>query len=181
MLRCLDVPIMMKSVLLAFYLHLLFVIQPEISLRQSSSCFREGSVTVVDKDMYTWVSSAYNWWSNWWMWMSELSDLVYRVNSSGPRTEPWGTLYSINTGNDNSPSTETVWKHLLRYDVIHARGIPVIPKCCSNHSRSVWWSMVSNAVDRSSMISTDTQPLSRESKISLFTLSNPVSVEWNFR
>jgi len=42
------------------------------------------------------------------------------------------------TDNDNSPSTETVWKRLLRYDVIHARGIHVIPKCCSNRSSSVW-------------------------------------------
>ena len=30
------------------------------------------------------------------------------------------------------------------------------------------------------MISTDTQPLSRESKISLFTLNDAVSVEWNY-
>jgi len=68
---------------------------------------------------------------------------------------------------------ENSWRRSLRYDVIHARGIPVIPKCCSSHSSSVWWSMVSNAADRSSMISTDTQPLSRESKISLF-------MEWNY-
>jgi hypothetical protein len=37
----------------------LFVIQPDISLRQSSSCLWERSVSAVDKDMYTWVSSAY--------------------------------------------------------------------------------------------------------------------------
>ena len=38
---------------------LLFVIQPEISLRQSPSYLMETSVSSVDKDMYTWVSSAY--------------------------------------------------------------------------------------------------------------------------
>jgi len=37
----------------------LFVTQPEISLRQSLSCLREISVSVVDKDMHTWVSSAH--------------------------------------------------------------------------------------------------------------------------
>ena len=42
-------------------LSLLFVIQPEISLRQSPSCLRERSVSAVDEDMYTWVSSAYKW------------------------------------------------------------------------------------------------------------------------
>ena len=32
--------------------------QPEISLRRSPSCLRERSVSVADKDIYTWVSSA---------------------------------------------------------------------------------------------------------------------------
>jgi len=59
LLRCLDVPIMIKSVLLTLNLNQLFVIQPEISLRQSPSCVREIYVSAVDKDMYTWVSSAY--------------------------------------------------------------------------------------------------------------------------
>jgi len=58
-MRCLDVPIMMKSVLLVLSLSLFFVIQPGKSLRQSPSCLRERSVFGVDKDMYTWVSSAY--------------------------------------------------------------------------------------------------------------------------
>jgi len=59
LLLCLYVPIMMASVLLAMSLSLLFVIQPEISLRQSPSCLREISVSAVDKNMYIWVSSAY--------------------------------------------------------------------------------------------------------------------------
>ena len=91
LLRCLEVSIMMKSVLLALSRGLLFVTQPEISLRQSPSCLRERSVSVVDKDVYTWVSSAYNWMSNSWLWIRELNGVVYRVNSSGSRTEPWKT------------------------------------------------------------------------------------------
>ena len=41
------VPIMMKSVLLALSLSLLFAIQLDISLRQSPSCLRERSVSAV--------------------------------------------------------------------------------------------------------------------------------------
>ena len=57
LLRCLGVPIMMKSVLLVLSLSLLFAIQPEISLRQSPSCLRERLVSTVDKDMHTLVSN----------------------------------------------------------------------------------------------------------------------------
>jgi len=39
--------------------NLLFIMQPETSLRQSPSCLRERSVSAVDKDMYTRVLSAY--------------------------------------------------------------------------------------------------------------------------
>ena len=63
LLRCLDVPIMLKYVLMELSLSLLFVIQPEISLRRSASCLRERLVSDVDKDMYTWVSSTYEWFS----------------------------------------------------------------------------------------------------------------------
>ena len=47
------------AVLLALSLSLMFVFQSEISPRQSTSSLRERSVSAVDKDMYTWVSSAY--------------------------------------------------------------------------------------------------------------------------
>jgi hypothetical protein len=50
---------MIKSVLMALSLILLFVIQPEISLRQSPSCLMERPVFDLEKDMYTWVSSTY--------------------------------------------------------------------------------------------------------------------------
>jgi len=73
---------------LALSLSLLYAIQSDISLRQSSSSLREISVYVVDKDTNTWVSSAYKWLSNVWLWIRELSGVLYRVNSSGPRTKP---------------------------------------------------------------------------------------------
>jgi len=48
---------------LALSVSLLFVIQPEILLRQSLSCLRERSVSAVDKELYTWVSDSliYGW------------------------------------------------------------------------------------------------------------------------
>ena len=52
---------------LALSLSLLFVMQREISLRQSPSCVRERPVSVVDKCMYTWVSSAYKCWDILWL------------------------------------------------------------------------------------------------------------------
>ena len=78
---------MMKSVLLALGLSLLFVMQPEILLRQSPSCLMARPVSAVDKDMYTWVSSTYKRWSNLWLWLSEHTGVVYRVNSNVPRIE----------------------------------------------------------------------------------------------
>ena len=103
LLRCLDAPIIMKSVLFALNLNLLFVIQPEIS-RQSPSCLRERSVSAVDKDMYTWISSGNKWWPNLSLWIRELSGVVYRVNSCGPRTEPWGTQQNKGTVYENKVS-----------------------------------------------------------------------------
>ena len=44
---------MIKSVLFALSISLLVAIQPEISLRQSSSYERERTVSAVDKDKYT--------------------------------------------------------------------------------------------------------------------------------
>ena len=121
LLRYLDVPIVMKSVLLALSLSVLVVIQPEISLRQWPSCLRERSVSVVDKDMYTWVSSAYKRWSNLWLWISELSGVVSRVNSSGPWTDSWGTPQNKGTAFE---------KHVLAF--IETYLLRTCPICYAN-------------------------------------------------
>ena len=81
-------------------LSLLFVTQPKISLRQSPSCLRERWVSAVDKDMFTWVLSAYKWWSNLWLWIRELSSVVYRVNSNGLWMEPWGKPQNMGTASE---------------------------------------------------------------------------------
>ena len=58
-LHCLDIPIIVNSVLSAFSLSLLFVIQPYVSLTLPPNCVRERPVSGVDKAIYTWVSPAY--------------------------------------------------------------------------------------------------------------------------
>jgi len=81
LLRCIEVPIMMKSLLLELSLSLLIVIQPEVSFWQSHSCIREISISALDKYMYTWVSSAYKW--RYTLWIRKLSGVVYRKHSLG--------------------------------------------------------------------------------------------------
>jgi len=51
-------------------------------------------------------------------------------------------------------------------------------KCFLKYGSHLWWSMVLNAADRSSMRTIDTILWSRDAKISLFTLNNAVSVEY---
>jgi len=100
---------------------LLFVIQ--ISLRQSRSCLRERSVSAVDKDMYTWVSSAYKWWSNLWLWIRELSGVLYRINT-GPRTEPWGTLQNMGTASEKPFPIFIDWNLFIKNELIQVSAVP---------------------------------------------------------
>jgi len=90
LLCCLDAAVMMKSVLLALSLSLLFDIQSEILLRQSPSGVREIYVFAVNKVMHTWVSSAYNWWPNLWLWIRERNAVLQLQNSSSPITAKLG-------------------------------------------------------------------------------------------
>jgi len=53
LLRCLDVPIIIKYVVFALSLSFLFFIKPDISLIHSPSCITEIYLSVVDKDKYT--------------------------------------------------------------------------------------------------------------------------------
>ena len=98
MLLRLGVLIIMKSVLSALNLNILFVIQPEISLSQSSRCVGGRSVSAVDKDIYAWVASACKLWPKLLLRITELCGVVHKVNRSGPRTEPWGTLLPLKNG-----------------------------------------------------------------------------------
>jgi len=161
LLRCLDVPKMMKSILLALSLRVLFVIQPEISLRQSPSCLRERSVSAVDKYMHTRVSSAYKWWSNVW-----LSGVIYRVNSSDPWTEPWETLHTKALPLKTNSLFLLIETYLLRMS--WSRWV-LCHICHTNQRRSrrTEKSMVSKSADKLNTVGAVTLPLSIFSDMSL--------------
>ena len=131
LLRCLDVPIMMKFVWLALSLSLVFVISPEISLRQSPNCLTERSVSAVDKDMYTWVSSAYTWWSNLWLWIRELIVQVIVVLLFGEN--PQAVAYSAQI---KSPPP-TTHRGAVRNDGAEIHGGGSLPECFTSSEGSL--------------------------------------------
>ena len=133
LLRCLDVPITMKSVLFTLNLSVLFVTQLEISLRYSPSYVK--SVSAVDKDIYTWVSSSYKWWSNLWLWIRELSGLAYSVNNNGPRTEPWGTPENKGTAFEKQFLIFIEWILFIRNGRIQVSAMPDMPYQPERRSR----------------------------------------------
>ena len=55
------------------------------------SVSRDRAEFVRVKEMYSWVSSAYKWYLREFFEITEPRGVVYRVKSSGPSTEPWGT------------------------------------------------------------------------------------------
>ena len=99
----------------------------KLSLRQSPSCLRERSVVIVDIDMYTWVSSAYKWWSKLLLWIRELSGVVYRVNGSGPRTEPWGTPQNKGTDIEICFLIFIDWNLFIKNERIQVSAVPDMP------------------------------------------------------
>ena len=80
----------------------------------------------------------------------------YRVNSTGPRTDPRGTPKTGATGVDIKPSTTTDCVLSLRYDSNQDSATPEIPKVLSSRLNRTAWSRVSKATLRSYSASTDT-------------------------
>ena len=146
-MRCLAEPMIMKSVLSALSLSQLFVIQPEISLRQSPSCVREISGSVVDKDIYTSVLSACIWLYQFWLWIRELSGVVYRVNNSSPRTDPWGRQQNMETASQNQCPIYFDWDIFVENERIQVSAGPSIPYQSERRSRRTQYSLVSKAAN----------------------------------
>jgi len=76
----------------------------------------------------------------------------------GPSTDPWGTLHSNRIGSDTSPSIQAVSYLSVKYDITQESGLSEILTQCSRRCSNVQLSMVSNAADKSSKMSTETQP-----------------------
>jgi len=170
-----DVSIIMKYILSALSLSLLFVIQPEISLRQSPICVRERFVSAIDKYAYTWVSSAYIWWSYLWPWIRELSNVVYKVNSSCPRTEPWTTPQYMLTASEKQFLIFINWDLFAKR--IQVSAVSYMPYQSARRSRRTEYSMVSKAADKYNSVTAVIFPVSMFSVMSLWTFSRAISVE----
>ena len=78
----------------------------------------------------------------------------YRVNSTGPRTDPRGTAKTRGIGVDIKPSTTTDCVLPFRYDSNQDSATPEIPKVLSSRLKSL--SRVSKAALRSNSASIDT-------------------------
>ena len=80
-----------------------------------------------DKEIKTWVSTAYYCWStlNWLVtnWMGEMKE----VKRMGPRTEPWGTPVLSWVVEETSWPNFTYWTLRDRKDSSHIRALPSTP------------------------------------------------------
>ena len=105
----------------------------------------------------------------------------YRVNSTGPRTDPWGTPKTRAIGVDIKPSTTTDSVLVsLRYDSNQDSANPEIPKVLSSRLNRMAWSRVSKAALRSNSASIDRSFWSDFVRRPSSTLKTAVSVLWYF-
>ena len=64
--------------------------------------------------------------------------MMYRLNNSGPRTEPWDTTCVIRRGGERWPLMRTDDVRLVMNDSIHLSALSLIPICTSRWIRIVW-------------------------------------------
>ena len=75
--------------------------------------------------------------------------VTYMMNSGPPSTEPCATPNKRWTTADVWATTWTDCVLLLKYDEDQLTAVPERPKQWDSLSSSIWWSIVSNAADRS--------------------------------
>ena len=88
---CDLLPTSINSVLSGFNFSLLAIIQSETSCQHCWTNDSDISGSVLEREREICVSSAYRWWQMLCLIITLLKGVVYRVNKSGSRTEPWGT------------------------------------------------------------------------------------------
>ena len=106
---------------------------------------------------------------------------VYRRNSSGPSTEPWGTPLSRAISDEEFFPMTTRCVRPVIYDINHFNATLRMPCVFSSLLIRMAWSTASKAALRSRRLNNETWPLSDAMARSLTTLTNAVSVEWNCR
>jgi len=99
----------------------------------------------------------------------------------GPRTDPWGTPQVTVCCRDLALPSEMYSVLLVRYDLNQLRAVSVIPVVWCRRFRSMPWSTVSKAADRSSSMRSDGEPASAVIRRSFVTLTRAVSVLWAWR
>ena len=82
--------------------------------------------------------------------MRVLRGVVYMTKSSGPRTEPWGTLQEYVYQEDRSVCPLTRTQRDDRYDLNQLRTEPWIPNQDERRVIKMSWSIVLKASERSS-------------------------------
>ena len=143
-LQCLYVPITVKCVMSGLSLSRLFVNQPQIRDR----CIRERSVCAVDRDIYTWVSFAYKWWYHLWLWIRELTGVVYEINSSSPRTESWETPQNKGSSSEKQFLIYMSWTLFVTNERIQVSAVLDMSYQSERPSKRTEQPMVSNTADK---------------------------------
>ena len=91
--------------------------------------------------------------------MRVLRGVVYMTKSSGPRTEPWGTLQEDVCQEDRSVTHLTRKGRDDRYDLNQLRTEPWLPNQHERRVIKMSWSIVSKAAERSSRHDTFCDPI----------------------
>ena len=78
-------------------------------------------------DLWSWVSSARNWWLTEWLAMTSESGVVYKTISTEPSTEPCGTPNS-KRGEEVELLTKVDWFLSSRYDQNHWSAVEWMPR-----------------------------------------------------
>ena len=104
---------------------------------------------VGDIAIKSWVSSANCWWEIPWFDNILARGDIYRVKKRGPKTDPWGTPMLQGVGGEVELPRDTNCERSVRYDKIHCKTSPSIPKLVFSREMSNLWSTKSNAALRS--------------------------------
>ena len=142
------------SVLLSFSLSIRLIIHTRISEMQSSSCFTALCISPSTLGLYvtySWLSSAYLWYTTPCLRIIRCIGMVYIVNNTGPNTDPWGTPHVSGMVSDMASSILTLCVRASRYISSQESALACTPNSAFSRDSSWHWSIVSKAADKSSM------------------------------
>ncbi len=128
---------------------------------------------------YSWVSSAYLWYTTPRLRKIRCIGMAYIGNNIGPNTDPWGTPHARGMGSEMASSILTLCVRDPRYVSSQDSALWCTPNSAFSRDSSWLWSIVSKAADKSSMTWTTACDSSKALDISWWTLSSVFSVLWS--